>query len=56
MDDFAAAEAGVNRLGGRRMGQPVESAQLGEAGGYFGWILKYGKRFGSNFDYYLMVL
>ena len=37
-------------------GLPVASAQLGEAGGYFGWILKYGKRFGSNFDYYLMVL
>ena len=38
------------------MGVAGGFAQLGDAGGYFGWILKYGKRFWSNFDYYLMVL
>ena len=56
IDDFAAAEAGIHRPGGRRMGVAGGFAQLGDAGGYFGWILKYGKRFWSKFDYYLMVL
>ena len=56
MDDFAAAEAGIHRPGGRRMGVAGGFVQLGDTGGYVGWILKYGIRFEANFDYYLMVL